>query len=266
MAKAAPKTGAAVADGAGPPPADADDLSPPSSRRSPRKVVEASEARRRERERQHWEGCGRQISSVRPTLPIPSIATPRVVESAQRRAYVRHDLTPATRLDYVRCHEIAEHPNVGNPSPDAYNVGGFTTGPSRILRDWGREPRFLEDLPLAVQNMPELKKSTLATPFSRTYPWNEPQTVDGAADTATSFKTANSLGSQAKIDFNGLYLRTTNPSWSFGSSGVGDRFQTGTNSSRQHKVHTTSRLLTFRDRRDELPQMTPAEFERNLRK
>lgn len=244
---AAPKNGAAAAANESPagmstsvgessPPATPKSVARHSTRRTHREVIAAEMRRQHLRELSHLQGCGKQVASTRRTARQVCFASPRVIDRSK----------PAGQPDSGRARELSEHPMVMTPGPMTYDLGGFTPRPSPILRDWGREPRFLED-PIQPYAIP-LHHSTNASPFSSTYPYAE---LEAGPEGATPRRPTVRAGEpQTTMDSNSKYIQPNPPSWSFGCSGLGQRFRAGTKFSRTAPVQTTSRLIGFRDRRD----------------
>merc|ERR1712025_1325056 len=121
-------------------------------------------------ESQHWESCGKQVTSKRASRPVFTFG--------QKNRYFKD----------VRCREICQHPSTKNPGPE-YNLLRDAS-PTSVLRGFGSEKRFLEDDRTSVQQgkavvsdeatKPEILHNTAASIFSATYPYPEPPTINVA--------------------------------------------------------------------------------------
>lgn len=180
---------------------DAREVPIPSSRAKKHvaQLLKEERARWEEAEGRHRHACGRQVSSIRPTQPIFSFPPHRVDE---------------------RCREISQHPARLNPAATYFSE--FQRGPSSVVRGWGAERRFPDDL-LSMQGKAIVHSHAL----SATCPSLDP------ASTKYSSR----------------------PSWSFGSSGVGARFRTGTKFSKS--APASSSRIGFRERREGVPMPKP---------
>mmetsp|Transcript_25685 Transcript_25685/g.67193 ORF Transcript_25685/g.67193 Transcript_25685/m.67193 type:complete len:212 (-) Transcript_25685:284-919(-) len=185
--------------GGGTSPQDVQEVPIPSSRakKHASQLLKEERARWEEAEGRHRQACGRQVSSIRPTQPTFSFAPHRVDE---------------------RCREISQHPARLNPAATYFSE--FQRGPSSVVRGWGAERRFPDDL-LSMQGR---------------------AIVHSHAPSATP-----------SLDPGTRY--SSRPSWSFGSSGVGARFRTGTKFSKS--APASSSRIGFRERRESVPMPKP---------
>lgn len=211
------------------------------------------------RERQHWQASGKQVSSVHDTQPSYSWG-PTVRPRGQRVN--------------VRCHEICNHPSIPNPGPTC--TVRPEVCPTSVVKGWGRDRRFLDDNVLIQQGKVIIKDCTNCSPLSRTYPYEEvtraPQAPSGDAEAAADnsgaterahehdLRSSNlhdkSLRRQGhqRADLNVHYFNhNVRPNYSFGSSGLGTRFKPDTKFARNAPVSTSSRLVGFRELRDQDP-------------
>jgi len=206
-------------------------------RRSPKpaaKLLEARSARHESLEQQHLAACGKQVSSVRPTMPAPKFASPRVLSDGGNG----------------RCRELTEHPSLENPAPAAAIPLEDCTR-TQVLKGFGQDRRFMDDGPDTKNGAVCIAHSTNASPFSPTYPWQ-------GGDKKVSLPDAQDLRRrhpQAVADFNCLHHKyASKPSWSFGSAGLGERFQTGgwRTSKKQALPSGRSRLREFNELREKM--------------
>lgn len=219
----------------------------PRPRLPPEKLLELQRTRGEAHERLHFESCGRQITSVRSTNPVFTFGSPGRSTGAGRGS--------------GRCREICDHPSNRNPA-SAYMAPTTDVGNTVVLKGWGQERRFPDDPSLTQASMSPIRHSTHASPFSRTYPYEEPGKnpkagaaapaagADGAAEPGPPRPSLAPAEGAAQPDYNVLrcqFPRT--PQWSFGSSGLGLRFRTGTSFSRQPHIGVSTRQLTFRELR-----------------
>mmetsp|Transcript_57682 Transcript_57682/g.168894 ORF Transcript_57682/g.168894 Transcript_57682/m.168894 type:complete len:275 (+) Transcript_57682:112-936(+) len=216
----------------------------------PEKLLTLQKSRGEAHERLHLESCGRQITSVRRTNPVFTFGSPRQTAGADR--------------SLGRCREITGHPSNLNPAP-GYLAPSKDSASTTVLKGWGQDRRFHDDPSVAQTAMPQIRHSTNASPFSQTYPYEEPPKDPKALATAGTEASASAEQSaakspivrnsrrenpQAQPDYNALHCQfSRRPQWSFGSSGIGGRFWTGTEFSRQAQIPVTSRQLTFRELR-----------------
>jgi hypothetical protein len=224
------------------------------------KLIEAQEQQQLAYEMQHLQSCGKQVNSSRRTQPNFSMGSPRgnLVKSSKAQ---------------VRCREICEHPASLTPGPNC-RVPELDGTPTTVLKGWGQEVRFPYDRPLATQGAAIIKHSTNASPFSTTYPYEEympfgekkkpanpeEQQKEGAERSDSPKLRHNKQAHNASPrnpvtlpDYGYLHLKCrSSTSWSFGSSGLGGRFKPGTKFSRAAKTQTTTRLLGFRELREEM--------------
>lgn len=201
----------------------------------------------------HWESCGKQVTSNRPSRPNFSIG--------QKTRFFQD----------VRCREICQHPQAANPGPE-YNPRA-TSAPASVLKNFGSDKRFLEEIELGGSQATaapdpkgakkiEIKHSTQASPFSATFPYAEPPSLDKAEEKEKFDKLVKSLEklgttprqpAVVEPDLNHQYCKyNTSQHYSFGSSCIGHRFLEGTSFSRKPPKAQHTPRLGFRERRSNL--------------
>mmetsp|Transcript_14089 Transcript_14089/g.27286 ORF Transcript_14089/g.27286 Transcript_14089/m.27286 type:complete len:208 (-) Transcript_14089:95-718(-) len=164
----------------------------------PEKLLELRREQQEALEYQHFSSCGRQIAAVRKTIPVYTFGSPPRNKASPRGGLATADAAGS---------EIFGGPSASIPSPAGSRTHPKWTETTRtpVLKDFGKESRFLEDA---------REKPFIAANYNK-----------------------------MDVEFR------RKPSWSFGSSGLGQRFGTGSAFSREPQVATTSRLLSFRDLR-----------------
>jgi len=232
--------------------------SPPQVRRvrPPAEILETDRRRQEARESKHWDACGKQVNSRRKTNPVAFFASPRVVQNKDRNP--------------PRCRELSEHPARANPGPETC-VRPSQTPRSNVLKGWGCERRFMDDpSPFLLEGSapppPAASKTGTEEPLdpaaggaatSSTATAPEPLPVSPKAPPAVDRH--HSLFPEPLPDLNVLRIRYKGrPSWSFGSSGIGYRFEPGRKFSKQVPCSTTTRLKDFRELRDMMPPISPS--------
>lgn len=239
---------------------------------TPQAVMRSFHGHEMEREAKHWEGTGKQITSLRATAPVVSFhsgPTGRVVE------------------EKARCREIGEHPNLRNPGPERYDVPPITPV-CMVPKGWQKEPRFKNSLfggeskdaiyevfchPLCPtypypEPTPQQKSSLsegmeltdpvpAAPPQESTYA-HSPREVYDEADRRNPIRTA---------DLNAQYFKYKHkPTWGFGSSGIGFRFAKGTPFAKQPLIKPHTRLRGFRELREAIPERSEKDYQEALTK
>jgi len=121
-------------------------------KRDLRKILEAQRVAREGREYQLWQACGKQISSLRPTVGGSTFGAPRLLPASGER--------------------LCGVPMMRSPGP-IYDVK-TKPKPTTVLKDWGRGPRFLQaDGQTGNAAARAVKTSTHASVFSKVYPYEE---------------------------------------------------------------------------------------------
>eukprot|EP00927_Polykrikos_kofoidii_P062901 TRINITY_DN57703_c0_g1_i1.p1 TRINITY_DN57703_c0_g1~~TRINITY_DN57703_c0_g1_i1.p1 ORF type:complete len:360 (-),score=54.68 TRINITY_DN57703_c0_g1_i1:61-1074(-) len=253
------------------------------------KVLKEADHRRWADDISHKSAFGRQLPSTRRTEPVVSFAAAPKARRAKDQPLGRQGA-----LDV-----IAHHPMNENPSPTR-SLHRDLVAPVTVLHGWGDGRRFLTDHPpatLATSVPAVVRGANFTSPFSATYPYEEPPAPRDTEDTDTAPSAAPAaaprrslptralppphidvrvqLSSQSaasrehrakpqmRPDLKLLQVKYTDqPSWSFGSSNVGGRFRRGTSFSRQPPCRTTGRLRGFRELRELQPQPTLPQTQR----
>jgi hypothetical protein len=187
-----------------------------------------------------------------------------------------------------RCREIVEHPSAGNPSPDEYDFNRIQPV-CMVPKGWMKEPRF-KNSPFEGERVVDnptklLITSTLCDPLSSTYPYPEPRKDPPVAPVAEgeevppsqeagqshpSFRPGDPVDRRngiRNVDMNAQYFKyKEKPTWGFGSSGVGFRFNPGTAFARQPaaKNQPHQRLRGFRELRDSIQPKSEEDYEKLL--
>jgi hypothetical protein len=206
-------------------------------------------------ESQHWESCGKQVTSKRASRPVFSFG--------QKTRYFKD----------VRCREICQHPATKNPGPE-YNLLREQC-PTSVLRGFGSEKRFLEDTGsprpivqtgknvVAEPKKPQIVHSTQASIFLATYPYAEPPTIDttSAEEKEKQKQKLAALGVTPRLaavtepDLNHQFCKYKSAQkYSFGSSCIGHRFAQGTNFSKQPAIPQHAPRISFREQRERIAQ------------
>lgn len=235
---------------------------PPPNAKSMMKALDGKKGLEAFYECQHWESCGKQVTSKRASRPVFSFGPP------QKTRYFKD----------VRCREICQHPSTKNPGPE-YNLSS-TMSPTSVLQGFGSEKRFLEDIgsprpfvgsgKSVLQNgkaVPEHKveilHSTQASIFSSTYPYAEPPTIDtiSAEEKEKRKQKLEALGVTPRTaavtdpELNHQFVKYKSPQkYSFGSSCIGHRFAPGTTFSKQPAIPPHAPRVSFRDQRERVAQ------------
>lgn len=206
----------------------------------PEKLLELQRTRQEAQARRHLGSFGRQITAARRTNPAFSFGKqPSPHQPPERPS--------------ARSRELTEHPMNPNPASSYVSSDACRT---LVLKGWGRDRRFPEDPSQAEMLLSPIRHSTHASPFSPTYPYEEPRRDPSATGEKPGLgKSASPRGGrreqpQAEPDHNALHCTfSRTPQWSFGSSGLGYRYQQGTHFSRQAHIGVTTRQKTFRELR-----------------
>lgn len=195
-------------------------------------MIENFEHRLENCERRHLESCGKQVSSMRLTQPNFSFGVPfRPV--LPNNANSRFDLGEES-------------------GPGPHYTLTLPSSPTKVLKGWGVEERW----PDSVRKVPArgIIHSTHASPFSAVYPYEDLQRTT----TPRSVEERPRGGKLAPLNHDGVIANwdiglPKKPCWSFGSSGVGSRFQKGTKFSRMAPIKTTAAKQDWRELRDKIP-------------
>jgi len=246
---------------------------------TPQAVLRSFHAHESEREAKHLCGNGVQIVSTRTSFPSVSFhngPSGRVVEEKSR------------------CREIGEHPMLQNPCPQRYDIEPIQPS-CMVPKGWLKEDRF-KNSPFAVGEKSadnptaNIKFSTECHPMSSTYPYPEPTPRKASAsspvevDFGDPLLASNSLQEASPVkplalvdesldrknpirtvDLNIQHFKyRTKPTWGFGSSGLGYRFNSGTAFSKKPDIKTHSRLQGFRELRENIPERSEKEYQEAL--
>lgn len=230
----------------------------PPCAKSMMKALDGKKGLEARHELQHWESCGKQVTSKRASRPVFSFG--------QKTRYFKD----------VRCREICQHPATKNPGPE-YNLAREIS-PTSVLRGFGSEKRFLEDTGSPRPFVPagksvagdakppgkvQIVHSTQASIFSSTYPYAEPPTIDttSAEEKDKAKKDMEKLGVTPRMaavtepDLNHQFCKyKAAQKYSFGSSCIGHRFAPGTSFSKQPAIPQHAPRISFREQRERIAQ------------
>lgn len=219
------------------------------------KAVETTQEKDAARECQHMESCGRQLNSRKPTRPVFSFTHPKRIKEEERAACM---LLPSAPI----------------PGPK-YKVKPFYTpreswasGRGRV--GFGSATRFVDG------GLAEAGKRVLtqgASPFSATYPYEEPTIADAEAleRHKSVAKKVENLGLSPRkpavtdADLNSQYTKyNIAPQYQFGTSLVGCRFTEGSTFKKSPQRKSHQPRPNFRLLRDQLPQPPLLRFDGSL--
>mmetsp|Transcript_55916 Transcript_55916/g.88666 ORF Transcript_55916/g.88666 Transcript_55916/m.88666 type:complete len:222 (-) Transcript_55916:33-698(-) len=195
-------------------------------------MIEGFERRNESCERRHLESCGKQVNSIRSTNPDYSFGIP---------------FRPVLPTHANSRFELGEE---SGPGPQY--IVKLPSSPTKVLKGWGAEERWPEN----VRKIPgrAIIHSTHASPFSALYPYEDyKRTIRKDREECPRGKLAP-LHHEATGVVPKWEIKLPNkPCWSFGSSGVGSRFQKGTKFSRMAPIKTTSAKPDWKEQRDRIP-------------
>lgn len=251
-------------------------------------LLEADRERLVERESAHWRSYGKQVSSTRSTNPAwPMDSKTRVRQDARAREITEHPMVsnpppmdrpadswgPCIVLKgwgqekrwYDDPPENGAHPV---PLQIRHSTHASPFSQTYPYEELAKRPG-LEQLQQSQQLELESLVTSPASPSAQAQQQQQqaeplsparPQMAAPPGHPKPNAMTPRppQKPPQQQPDYNVLHLKYKNrASWSFGSSGLGSRFRPGTQFSRKQQVATTSRLVGFRELRDQLPPGFP---------
>jgi len=203
-------------------------------------LLEAREAHQESLRHQLLASIGKQVDSKRPTNQALVLTSPR------------NRVLPNQAFGTKRKNAKDKSPA---PDKDAWPRGpaAFSDFKTSVLKGFGQGSRFLDDCSPSRKGAVVIEHSTLASPFSTTYPYSETNFLPSATDLRRRHP-------QATVDNNLLAsTRIAGPVWTFGSAAVGGRFDQGASGTPRRSpkasprtIGTRSRLHDFEALREEL--------------